>query len=276
MIVVTHRALQVGKMVGLHTLPRQRVFTQVKYCLALCALLGGIAMIAVASQREPGVPQRAVITVSAALDAQHDYRYINRSSGVAQVQRSIDGGRTWAHGGLLPEPVLQLEPGPVDDTVVFARTESNLWRSETGGVSWARVANLPGRPLSLAMTARATPTGPIFLGTDDHGLYTSTDSGKTWQAAGGRLSLVGAGALAISALMVNPDPALRALAPASILALIADPAAPAPSAALPGAKADFAANPWAMAVIAALMLLTVLVVVLIWQRPRPAAPVSPA
>jgi hypothetical protein len=126
------------------------------------------------------------------------------------------------------------------------------------------------------MTARATPTGPIFLGTDDHGLYTSTDSGKTWQAAGGRLSLVGAGALAISALMVNPDPALRALAPASILALIADPAAPAPSAALPGAKADFAANPWAMAVIAALMLLTVLVVVLIWQRPRPAAPVSPA
>lgn len=311
-IVVTHRASQVGKTIGIHTLPRQIVFSRMNYRLALCALLGGIAMLAVASQREVGMPQREVITVAAVLDTQPTYRYINRPSGVAQVQQSSDGGRTWAHGGLLPEPVLQLEPDPVDDAVVFARTEFNLWRSATGGASWTKVANLPGRPLSLALTARAAPAGLIFLGTDDHGLYTSADSGKTWQAAGGRLSLVGAGALAISSLMVNPEheqvvyvaatfnmatpqglhsmpfaflsvddgdrwielmnpaPALEVRAPAPILAPNADPVAPAP-----GANGNTAADAWGMAAFAALLLLTVLAVVLLWPRPRPAAPVSP-
>ncbi|MDQ1300668.1 MAG: hypothetical protein QG637_588, partial [Chloroflexota bacterium] len=89
-------------------------------------------------------------------------------------------------------------------TVVFARTAANLWRSETGGASWAKVVALPGRPLALVMTGHSDPSGLIFLGTDTQGLYSSMDSGTTWQAAGDRLSPMGAGALAISALAVSP------------------------------------------------------------------------
>ena len=203
--MVARKTSQVRKMVGMHTGSRQMVLMRVMFCLALCALIGGIAPIAAASHRDTGVPQRAGIAASAALDTQHaTYRYTGRPDGTTQVQRSIDGGRTWAHGGIVPERVLQLAPSPVNDTVVFARTGTNLWHSETSGASWARVASLPGRPLALAVTGHSDPSGLIFLGTDTQGLYTSMDGGRTWQAAGGRLSPVGAGSLAVSALAVSP------------------------------------------------------------------------
>jgi hypothetical protein len=100
--------------------------------------------------------------------------------------------------------VLQLASNPANDTVVFARTDSNLWHSENGGASWAKIASLPDRPLALAMTGHSDPYGLIFLGTSTRGLYTSMDGGTTWQAAGGPLSQVGAGSVAVSALTVSP------------------------------------------------------------------------
>ena len=157
-------------------------------------LIGGIAPLAAATHRDTGVPQQVDTAASVALDAQPTpYRYTSRPDGATQVQRSLDGGRTWANSGVVPEPVLQLAPNPANDSVVFARTDTNLWRSETGGASWARVASLPGRPLALAVTGHSAPSGLIFLGTDTQGLYTSMDGGGTWQAAGGRLSPAGAG-----------------------------------------------------------------------------------
>jgi HEAT repeat protein len=203
--MVAKKTSQVRKMFGIHTGSRQTALMRVMFCLALCALIGGLAPLAAAAPRDTGVPQRADTVASAALDAQPvTYRYTSRTNGTTQVQRSIDGGSTWSNGGVVPEPVLQLAPSPVNDTVVFARTGTDLWHSETGGASWARVASLPGRPLALAMTGHSDPSGLIFLGTDTKGLYTSMDGGETWQVAGGRMSPVGAGALAISALAVSP------------------------------------------------------------------------
>ena len=178
---------------------------RVLFCLALCALIGGIAPIAAASHRDTAVPQQADTAASAALDTQPtSYRYTSRPDGGTQVQRSLDGGRTWTNEGVVPEPVLQLASNPANDTVVFARTDSNLWHSENGGASWAKVASLPDRPLALAMTGHSDPSGLIFLGTSTRGLYTSMDGGTTWQAAGGPLSQVGAGSVAVSALAVSP------------------------------------------------------------------------
>ena len=203
--MVAQKTSQVRKMFGIHAGSRQTALMRVLFCLALCALIGGLAPLAAAAPRDTGVPQRADTAASAALDAQPvTYRYTSQTNGTTQVQRSIDGGSTWSNGGVVPELVLQLAPSPVNDTVVFARTDTNLWHSESGGTSWARVASLPGRPLALAMTGHSDPSGLIFLGTDTQGLYTSMDGGGTWQAAGGRMSPVGAGALAISALAVSP------------------------------------------------------------------------
>jgi hypothetical protein len=203
--MVAKKTSQVRRMFGIHTGSRQTALMRVMFCLALCALVGGLAPLAAAAPRDTGVPQRADTAASAAPDAQPaTYRYTSRTDGTTQVQRSIDGGSTWSKGGVVPEPVLQLAPSPVNDTVVFARTGTDLWHSETAGASWARVASLPGRPLALAVTGRSYPSGLIFLGTDTQGLYSSMDGGTTWQAAGSPLSPVGAGSIAVSALAVSP------------------------------------------------------------------------
>ena len=203
--MVTQKTLQVRTTIRIHTGSRRMALMRVLFCLALCALIGGIAPTAAASHRDTALPQQADTASSAALDAQPTpYRYTSRPDGGTQVQRSLDGGRTWKNEGVVPEPVLQLASNPANDAVVFARTGTNLWHSETGGASWARVASLPGRPLALAMTGQAEPSGLIFVGTDTQGLYTSMDGGMTWQAAGGPLSPTGAGSLAVSALAVSP------------------------------------------------------------------------
>ncbi len=61
---------------------------------------------------------------------------------------------------------------------------------------------LPGKPLSLAVAAGAANL--VLVGTDGSGLYLSSDRGTSWRPAGGPLSLEGAGAVAVSALSVNP------------------------------------------------------------------------
>jgi len=171
----------------------------------LCVLVAGIAPMAAAAHRDADVRQQTSTDPSAAPAETHAaYRYTSQPDGATQVQRSMDGGTIWIYEGIIPEPVLQLASNPANDTVVFARTAADLWRSETSGASWARVVALPGRPLALVMTGQTDPSGLVFLGTATQGLYTSMDSGMTWQAAGGRLSQMGAGALAISALTVSP------------------------------------------------------------------------
>jgi HEAT repeat protein len=170
-------------------------------------LIGGKAPLAAAYHLDAGVPQGGGTTVSAALDAPQPtmYRYAGQPDGTTEVRRSQDGGFTWAAVGMIPELVAQLTANPANDTVVFARTGASLWRSENSGVSWASVDSLPGRPLALAFAASSGSSGLVYAGTDTQGLYSSLDSGTTWQAAGGSLSQLGAGSLAVTALAVNPD-----------------------------------------------------------------------
>ena len=132
------------------------------------------------------------------------YRYAGQPDGTTEVQRSQDGSLTWSAVGMIPELVAQLAVNPANDTVVFARTGTSLWHSENSGVSWARIDALPGQPLALALAGSSQPSGVIFAGTATKGLYSSLDGGATWQAAGGPLSPVGTGSLAVSALAVNP------------------------------------------------------------------------
>ena len=133
------------------------------------------------------------------------YRYTGHPDGTTELQRSPDGGLTWLAAGTLPKHVAQLAVNPADDTAGFARIGASLWRNGSSDVSWAGIDSLPGRPLALAFADSSSPSGLIFAGTDTQGLFTSLDGGTTWQAAGGSLSPLGAGSLAVTALAVNPD-----------------------------------------------------------------------
>ena len=132
------------------------------------------------------------------------YRYTGHPDGTTEMQRSPDGGLTWLAAGTLPKPVAQLAVDPADDTAGFARIGASLWRNGSSDVSWAGIDALPGRPLALAFADSSGPSGLMFAGTDTQGLFASLDGGATWQAAGGSLSPLGAGSLAVTALAVNP------------------------------------------------------------------------
>jgi HEAT repeat protein len=132
------------------------------------------------------------------------YRYTGHPDGTTEMQRSPDGGLTWLAADMLPKPVAQLAVNPADDTTGFARIGASLWLNGSSDVSWAGIDSLPGRPLALAFADSSGPSGLIFAGTDTQGLFRSLDGGTTWQAAGGPLSPLGAGSLAVTAITVNP------------------------------------------------------------------------
>ncbi len=90
-------------------------------------------------------------------------------------------------------------------TAAIAAYRATSRPNGTTQLQGSRGDSLPGgRPLALAMTHHSDSSGLIFLGTESQGLYISRDGGRAWQAAGGRLSPVGAGSLAVSALAVSP------------------------------------------------------------------------
>jgi HEAT repeat protein len=180
--------------------------THVMFWLTICLLIGTLLPTAVAARDKGGVtPTANPLTATNPIVTAATYRYMGQSNGTTAVQRSPDGGVTWQAAGMIPEPVAQLAVNLAHDTEVVARTNASLWRSADSGVNWTRLDTLPGRPLALAISGNGEPSGRIFAGTATQGLYSSLDGGATWQAAGGPLSARGAGALAVSALAVNPS-----------------------------------------------------------------------
>ena len=148
---------------------------------------------------------RAIELISDPATQAATYRYIGHQDGTTAMQRSPDGGITWLAAGAFPKQVAQVAVNPADDAAGFAGIGASLWRNGSSDVSWAGIDSLPGRPLALAFADSSSPSGLIFAGTDTQGLFTSLDGGTTWQAAGGSLSPLGAGSLAVTALAVNPE-----------------------------------------------------------------------
>ncbi len=171
---------------------------RVMFALTVCLLIGGLAPAGAAAQTVGATSSTIPVTQPAT------YRYAGRPDGTTQVQRSQDGGLTWPAAGMIPDAVAQLAVNPANDTLLFARTGTSLWHSANSAVTWVRVDNLPDRPLALAFAGSSEPSGLVFAGTATHGLYSSLDGGTTWQAAGGSLTPVGAGDLAVTALAINP------------------------------------------------------------------------
>ncbi|MGI9017584.1 MAG: cell wall-binding repeat-containing protein [Euzebya sp.] len=148
------------------------------------------------------------------------------------VYRSTDEGATWTHVGLANSgAVARIEPHPVNPDVVFLAAGGDLFagggqrgifRSLDAGRSWrlilgpatptaggADLAIDPADPdhLLAAMWDRTRTPGQRLYGGPGSGLYSSRDSGDTWQPVGGELPGFAADSGRIAVAFSPADPA---------------------------------------------------------------------
>src|SRR5712692_250865 len=81
---------------------------------------------------------------------------------------SLNGGASWSACGLERQMVLAANGDNL------AGTDQGLWRRESG-TKWRKLA------LEAVVTALARTEGAIVAGTEEEGLFRSTDEGATWQ-----------------------------------------------------------------------------------------------
>ncbi|MEQ1821761.1 MAG: hypothetical protein ABL949_04575 [Fimbriimonadaceae bacterium] len=93
--------------------------------------------------------------------------------GTSQVRRTTDNGATWTSiDGDLPDiPVntIGIDPRPTPD-VLYAGTESGLYKSVNDGVNWTKVPGLPNTPV-IDLRYRAT-NGSLLIATQGRGAWT--------------------------------------------------------------------------------------------------------
>jgi hypothetical protein len=103
--------------------------------------------------------------------------------------RSHNRGHSWTvcNFGLQDYTVLSLAwapPAPPDQwprwEVVFAGTEDGLYRSPNGGRGWKRSEGIAGVVQSIAVGPDFHSSGLVLAGTEEGGLWRSTDGGRTF------------------------------------------------------------------------------------------------
>ena len=95
---------------------------------------------------------------------------------------TTDRGETWreANNGLSKKYAQAVAVDRTQARRVFAGTEGGLFVSEDGAQSWTRVA-----PFEDVLDIQQSPTDPLtwLAGTQNDGVLTSKDGGRTWQTA---------------------------------------------------------------------------------------------
>ena len=114
-----------------------------------------------------------------------------------QVFKSTDGGEQWSRSseGLPPETVWSLAVDPTHAGTVYAGTDSSIFVSRDGGRRWQHADGDPHQagtnglpePLRIQGLAIDAQSSSVLYAATEAGLYRSTDSGVTWQAARGGL-----------------------------------------------------------------------------------------
>lgn len=103
------------------------------------------------------------------------------------ILRSMDRGRTWspANFGLLDLKTLALAicPSFASEQVALVGTETALYRSRNGGLSWKEVSFAEDAVQALAFSADFGSDRCAWAGTEGKGLLVSRDGGLTWQTA---------------------------------------------------------------------------------------------
>ncbi len=97
---------------------------------------------------------------------------------------SRDGGTTWTE---TQDPVvgsvsvLDLAVDPVNPEVVFAATETGLYRSADGNATWTFVGSLPAGAKLWSVALSPDNGEKIIVGAEHLGLLVSEDGGQSWR-----------------------------------------------------------------------------------------------
>jgi photosystem II stability/assembly factor-like uncharacterized protein len=97
---------------------------------------------------------------------------------------SRDGGTTWEQSmdeHVREVSILDLAVDPTDAEIVFAATETGLYRSTDGSKTWTSVNDLPDGTRVWAVTISPNDRDHILTGIDQLGVFASGDGGLSWQ-----------------------------------------------------------------------------------------------
>lgn len=98
------------------------------------------------------------------------------------IYKSTDGGDTYSplSAPFKTPRCLTVSPFYASDQTVFAGATSGVFRSVDGGVQWDRVGLDGKKVFTVAFSTAFDVDATVFAGTQDHGVYKSTDGGDTW------------------------------------------------------------------------------------------------
>jgi ligand-binding sensor domain-containing protein len=105
-------------------------------------------------------------------------------STIEGLFRSDDGGTSWFKlpGDLAQQTVYALHQSP--DGTLFAGAADGLWKSADFGASWQPIRGLP--PATVIRLGEVVMEGAplLWAGTEDSGVWLSSDGGITWRFGG--------------------------------------------------------------------------------------------
>jgi len=94
------------------------------------------------------------------------------------VYRSDNGGGTWRRIGLKDTNVYEIALDPTNAQVVYARTETNLFKTINGGGSWKEISLPASGVIHEVAVDPVIPT--IVYAAADSGIFKSFDAGVSW------------------------------------------------------------------------------------------------
>jgi hypothetical protein len=145
------------------------------------------------------------VVTDIAVDTENRLLYVGTDN--AGIFRLRDVGVSVIESGhfAVAEPVLEVAADSTGAGMAFFRTDSTLFRSENGGLSWAPVDTLSSTPTAIEIANSKPPV--VYVGTVDRGVLSSAE-GIAWMSANDGLNLTPGSRLQVDALAVdeqNPD-----------------------------------------------------------------------
>jgi photosystem II stability/assembly factor-like uncharacterized protein len=124
---------------------------------------------------------------------------------------SEDGGDSWQRksAGMFPEADIRaIAVNPSDSSILFAGTESGIYRSKNGGDGWEHL-DTPMNNLQIWAIA-ISPKSPqtLYVGTCPSALFKSDDGGDTWRKLAAELAEECEGVPIIprvTSIVIDPD-----------------------------------------------------------------------